>query len=121
MLSVLHSMTNTGVRLSALSAADAHITISARGLLEPMLGAALLIHLFQAVAIVVDQGADEPLPDYLLGLVGDVAPFVAQRYPQPVAFWCRASAMVGNGVPGRSLGLLILVIRESRWGLCQAS
>ncbi len=46
-----------------------------------VLGAALLIHLVQAVAVVLDQGADEPLPDDLLGLIHHVTLFVAQRNP----------------------------------------
>jgi hypothetical protein len=50
-----------------------------------VLGTAFLIHLRQAVAISLDQAADELLPDDFLGLGADVAPFLLERNPQPVA------------------------------------
>lgn len=51
-----------------------------------VLRALLLIHLIQRVAVVLDQGADEPLTDDFLRLGADIAPFLTQGNPQPVAF-----------------------------------
>ena len=51
-----------------------------------MLGALLLIHLVERIAIVLDQGADELLANDFLGLGADIAPFLAQGNPQPMAF-----------------------------------
>ncbi|HEV7910762.1 MAG TPA: hypothetical protein VGP28_06690 [Methylocella sp.] len=56
------------------------------GAFMPMHRAPLLVHLDQAVTVVIDKVANEALPNDFFRLRGHLSPFAAKRYPKPVPF-----------------------------------